>query len=68
MPNPAVDQLTAFTVDDPILADVRAGRLPEIAYIDAAIITRDRAVVRFMREIAELRKARVRALRAMRLP
>ena len=68
MTSPSVDQLTAFTIDDPVLADIRAGRLPEVLHIDAAIIVRDRAVVRFMKEIAELRKARARALRAMRLP
>ena len=63
-----VDQLTAFAIDDPVLAAIRAGRLPEVAVIVASLQVRDQACARLMEEIYELKQARARALRALRLP
>lgn len=68
MPNPSVDQLTAFTIDDPVLVAIRAGELPELEVIVAAIKVRGEAVLRLSNELYELKTARTRALKRFRLP
>jgi len=68
MPNPAVDQLTAFAIDDPVLAEIRAGHLPEAAVIVAAIKVRAAAVLQLSQELYELKSARTKALKRYRLP
>jgi len=68
MTPPTVDQLTAFTIDDPVLVTIRAGRLPEVEIILAAIKVRGEAVLRLSEELYELKVARGRALRRYRLP
>lgn len=68
MTSPTVDQLTAFAIDDPVLGAIRAGQLPELEVIVAALQVRDQAVSRLMEEIHELKVARGRVLRRYRLP
>jgi hypothetical protein len=68
MTSPTVDQLTAFTIDDPVLGAIHAGQLPELEVILAAIKVRGEAVLRLAEELYELKVARGRALRRYRLP
>ena len=68
MTSPAVDQLTAFAVDDPVLGALRAGKQVEVEVIVAALKVRDQTISRLMEEIYELKVARTRALKRLRLP